>query len=88
MASKKLLSLQDVLNAYLESDDKESDMEIDSDNSLSGDNSKEINLSQLIKNFDEKQAVFRDSAFLPATSPPPTTADYTSSCNKYSFFCF
>ena len=40
MASKKLLSLQDVLNAYLESDNKESDMEIDSDNSLSGNNSK------------------------------------------------
>lgn len=36
---------------------------------------KEINLSQLIKNFDEEQAVFRDSVFLPPTSPPPTTAD-------------
>ena len=49
MASKKRLSLQDILNAFFESDNEESDLEIDPDDSLNEDNLEEINLPQLIK---------------------------------------
>ena len=59
----------------MEPENEESDLEIDSDDSLNIGSSEEINLPQLIKAFDEGQAVFRDSVFLPPTSPPPTTAD-------------
>ena len=69
------MSLQDVLNACLKPDNEESDLENDSDGSLNEDSTVEINLPQLIKHFDEEQAVFRDSVFLPPTSPPDTTAD-------------
>ena len=78
MVSKKRLSLQDVLNACLESDNERSDLEINSDGSLNENSSEEIKLPQLIKNFDEERAVFRDSVFLPPTSPPPTTEDYVA----------
>ena len=44
---------------------------------MNEDSSEEINLPQLIKNFDEEQAVLRDSVFLPPTSSQPTTADCT-----------
>ena len=54
MASKKRLSLQNVLNACLQSDNEESDLEIDS---LNEDSSGEINVPQLIKYFDKEQAV-------------------------------
>ena len=67
--------MQDVLDACLKSDSEESDLEIDSDDSLNEDSSEAINLPQLIKNFDEEQAVFRNSLFLPPTSLAPTTAD-------------
>ena len=59
----------------MESDNEDSDLKIDSDDSLNEDSYYEINLLQLIKNFDEEQAVFRDSVFLPPTSLPPNTAD-------------
>ena len=50
---------------------KESDLEIDFDDSLIEDSSEEICLPQIIKNFDEEQAVFRDSmSLLPALLPP------------------
>ena len=75
IASKKRLSPQDVLNACWESDNEESDPEIDSGNFLNDDSSEEINLPQLINNFDEEQALFRDSVSLLQTSPLPTTAD-------------
>ena len=51
MASKKCLSLQDFLNAFLWSDNKENDLEINSDNSFNEDSSEKINLLQLIKMF-------------------------------------
>ena len=54
MASKKRLSLQNVLNACLQSDNEESDLEIDS---LNEDSSGEINVPQLIKYFDKELAV-------------------------------
>ena len=50
-------------------------MENDSDDPLNEDSAVEINLPRLIKTFDEEQAVFRDSVFVPPTSPPDTTAD-------------
>ena len=50
---------------------KESDLEIDFDDSLIEDSSEEICLPQIIKNFDEEQAVFRDSmSLLPSLLPP------------------
>ena len=55
MMSEKRLSLQDVFNACLEPDNEESGLGIDSDDSLNEDSSDEINLLQLIKNFDEEQ---------------------------------
>ena len=51
MTSKKRLSLQDVLNACVGSDNEERNLETDSDDSLNEDSSEEINLPQLIKNF-------------------------------------
>ena len=71
MASKNRLSLQD---ACQESDNEESYLKIDSDDSLNEHSSEKINLPELIKNFDEEQAVFRNSVFLPPTLPTPTTA--------------
>ena len=67
MTPKECLSLENVLNACLESDNEESDLEIDSKDSLNEDSSKEINLPQLIKNFDEEKAVLIDSVFLTPT---------------------
>ena len=51
---------------------KESDLEIDFEyDSLIEDSSEEICLLQIIKNFDEEQAVFRDSmSLLPSLLPP------------------
>ena len=66
MASKNRLSLQD---ACQESDNEESYLKIDSDDSLNEHSSEKINLPELIKNFDEEQAVFRNSVFLPPTLP-------------------
>ena len=63
------------MNACLESYNEESDLEIDSSDALNEDSSKEINLSHLIKSFNEEQAVFKDSVFLSQTSLLPTTAD-------------
>ena len=71
MASKKCLSLQDFLNAFLWSDNEENDLEINSDNSFNEDCSEKINLLQLIKKFDDEQAVFKDVMFLPSCCRPP-----------------
>ena len=75
MAPKKLLSLQDVLNACLESDNEGSDLGVDSNDSLNEDSSEKINLLQLTLSFDEKQAVFKHSVFLPPMQLPPNKAD-------------
>ena len=85
MAPKKLLSLQDVLNACLESDNEGSDLGVDSNDSLNEDSSEKINLLQLILSFDEKQAVFS----VPTTNIVATQQSRlcTRSCNSYSFFC-
>ena len=88
MLPKKLLSLQDILNACLESDNEESDLKIDSDDSLNKDNSEKINSPQLIKHFDEEQAVLRDSVFLAPKSPPPTTTDCVQAPATTAVFLF
>ena len=48
----------------LESHREESDLKIYSDDSFNEDSLKKFNLPVIIKSFDEKQAVFRDSVFL------------------------
>lgn len=71
----------------MEPENEESDLEIDSDDSLNIGSSEEINLPQLIKAFDEEQAVFRDSVFLPPTLLPPTLTDCAPTPATTSFFC-
>ena len=72
----------------MESDNEESDLEIDSDDSLNEDSTEEIKLPQLIKDFDEEQALFRDSVFLPPTSLFPITADFVPAPATTKFLLF
>ena len=69
-ASKRALTLEEVLTQVLASDSDKSDIEIESDDSYDQEEDFQTNINQCFENFDEEEPVPSDSMFDVSDSNP------------------
>ena len=69
-ASKRALTLEEVLTQVLASDSDKSDIEIESDDSYDQEEDFQTNIDQCFENFDEEEPVPSDSMFDVSDSNP------------------